>query len=47
MTLAQEGDKCGKAISFFQQWANPGLFLFIFILFNKNFTEKLWTLAGL
>ena len=24
-----------------KKWANPGLFLFIFILFNNNFTEKL------
>ena len=27
--------------SFFKKWANPGLFLFIFVLFNNNFTEKL------
>ena len=26
---------------FFKKWANPGLFLFIFVLFNNNFTEKL------
>ena len=25
----------------FKKWANPGLFLFIFVLFNNNFTEKL------
>ena len=28
-------------IFFLKKWANPGLFLFIFVLFNNNFTEKL------
>ena len=23
------------------KWANPGLFLFIFVLFNNHFTEKI------
>ena len=26
---------------FLKKWANPGLFLFIFVLFKYNFTEKL------
>ena len=26
---------------FFLKWSNPCLFLFIFVLFNNNFTEKL------
>ena len=30
-----------KDIFFFKKWANPGLFLFIFVLLNNNFTEKL------
>ena len=29
----------------FKKWSNPGLFLFIFVLFNNNFTEKLLTSA--
>ena len=29
------------------KWDNPGLFLFNFVLFNTNFTEKLYASAGL
>ena len=29
--------------SFLNKWANPGPFLFIFVLFKFNFTEKLYT----
>ena len=32
--------------SFFKNWANPGLFLFIFIIFNNNFTEKIVDFSG-
>ena len=31
---------------FFKNWANPGLFLFIFVLFNNNFTEKIVDFSG-
>ena len=30
-----------------QKWANPGLFLFIFILFKHNFTEKTVGFTGI
>ena len=29
-----------------KNWANPGLFLFIFVLFNNNFTEKIVDFSG-
>ena len=30
----------------FKKWANPGLFLFFFVLFNNNFTEKIVDFSG-
>ena len=36
--------KTGKHL-FFKR-AHPGLFLFIFVLFNNNLAEKLYTLVG-
>ena len=35
-----------RKIFFFKNWANPGLFLFIFVLFNNNFTEKIVDFSG-
>ena len=31
----------------FFKWANPGLFLFIFVLFKHNFTEKIVGFNGI
>ena len=37
---------CTRLRFFLKNWANPGLFLFIFVLFNNNFTEKIVDFSG-
>ena len=36
----------GSSFIFLTKWANPVLFLFLFVLLNHNFTEKMLTQAG-
>ena len=41
------GIKGGSTFFSFLKWANSGLFLFIFVLFKHNFTEKTVGFSGI
>ena len=43
------GDSCkGFNVFFFlKKWADPGLFLFIFVLFKHNYSEKIVGFSGI
>ena len=38
---------CGVFFFFKKKWANPGLFLFIFVLFKHNIIEKTLDFSGI